>query len=77
MSNIKENVQLNNVSPGKSDISKPKKVEEKKADDGGIDVGRLDMKVGLIRTAKKHPDADSLYVEDFFQGVTFQTAFTA
>ena len=25
---------------------------------------RLDMRVGLIKTAKKHPDADSLYVEE-------------
>ena len=29
-----------------------------------MDVGRLDMRVGLIRTAKRHPDADSLYVEE-------------
>jgi len=29
-----------------------------------VDVGRLDMKVGLIRTAKRHPDADGLYVEE-------------
>jgi len=29
-----------------------------------VDIGRLDMRVGLIRTAKKHPDADSLYVEE-------------
>ena len=25
---------------------------------------RLDMRVGLIRKATKHPDADSLYVEE-------------
>jgi tRNA-binding EMAP/Myf-like protein len=25
---------------------------------------RLDMRVGLIRSAKRHPDADSLYVEE-------------
>ena len=31
-----------------------------KKDDGPVDVGRLDMRVGLITTAKKHPDADSL-----------------
>ncbi len=24
----------------------------------------LDMRIGLIRSAKKHPDADSLYVEE-------------
>ena len=32
--------------------------------DATVDVGRLDMRVGLIRTAKKHPDADALYVEE-------------
>ena len=25
---------------------------------------RLDMRVGLIKTAKRHPDADSLYIEE-------------
>ena len=25
---------------------------------------RLDMRVGLIKSAKRHPDADSLYVEE-------------
>ncbi|XP_006027630.1 aminoacyl tRNA synthase complex-interacting multifunctional protein 1 isoform X3 [Alligator sinensis] len=29
-----------------------------------IDVSRLDLRVGCIITAKKHPDADSLYVEE-------------
>merc|ERR1712203_935712 len=49
---------------------KPKK-EKKPAvatsNDGAdaiVDVGRLDMRVGLIKTAKRHPDADSLYVEE-------------
>ena len=28
-----------------------------------VDVSRLDLRVGLILTAEKHPDADSLYVE--------------
>ena len=28
-----------------------------------VDVSRLDMRVGRIVTAEKHPDADSLYVE--------------
>ena len=27
-------------------------------------ISRLDMRVGLIRSAKRHPDADSLYVEE-------------
>jgi len=48
---------------------KPKK-EKKEAPakssepEGPVDVGRLDMRVGHIRSAKKHPDADSLYVEE-------------
>ncbi|CAD5229193.1 unnamed protein product [Bursaphelenchus okinawaensis] len=29
----------------------------------GVDIGRLDLRVGLIREAKKHPDAEALYVE--------------
>lgn len=28
-----------------------------------VDVSRLDLRVGRIITAEKHPDADSLYVE--------------
>ncbi|KAG8454121.1 hypothetical protein GDO86_000675 [Hymenochirus boettgeri] len=29
-----------------------------------IDVSRLDLRVGCILSAKKHPDADSLYIEE-------------
>eukprot|EP00897_Mesotaenium_endlicherianum_P009520 jgi/Mesen1/8597/ME000005S08567 len=29
-----------------------------------VDVSRLDIRVGVIRSVKKHPDADSLYVEE-------------
>ncbi|XP_054059425.1 aminoacyl tRNA synthase complex-interacting multifunctional protein 1 isoform X2 [Rissa tridactyla] len=32
--------------------------------DARVDVSRLDLRVGCIITAKKHPDADSLYVEE-------------
>lgn len=43
------------------------KVEKKQAttsqDDAKVDVSRLDLRVGRIITAQKHPDADSLYVE--------------
>ena len=28
-----------------------------------VDVSRLDLRIGCIITARKHPDADSLYVE--------------
>ncbi|XP_066429994.1 aminoacyl tRNA synthase complex-interacting multifunctional protein 1 isoform X1 [Eleutherodactylus coqui] len=51
---------------------KPEKKGEKKekksapADDEArpVDVSRLDLRVGCIVSAKKHPDADSLYVEE-------------
>jgi aminoacyl tRNA synthase complex-interacting multifunctional protein 1 len=33
-----------------------------------VDVGRLDFRVGRIVSAKKHPDADSLYVEEIDVG---------
>jgi len=41
----------------KAPPAKPSETEE-------VHVGRLDMRVGLIRKATKHPDADSLYVEE-------------
>ncbi|KAF3687753.1 Aminoacyl tRNA synthase complex-interacting multifunctional protein 1 [Channa argus] len=62
-------------SPSPKDESKKKKPEknggekaEKKAaapsqEDAKVDVSRLDMRIGRIITAEKHPDADSLYVE--------------
>lgn len=40
--------------------AEPKKKPE--ADDLPVDVGRLDLRVGKILRAEKHPDADSLYV---------------
>lgn len=51
---------------------KPEKKGEKKekqsaaasADSKPIDASRLDLRIGRIVTAKKHPDADSLYVEE-------------
>jgi len=33
-----------------------------------VDVSRLDIRVGLITDVKKHPDADSLYVEQIDVG---------
>jgi len=29
-----------------------------------IDISRLDLRIGLIRAAQKHPDADNLYIEE-------------
>ena len=35
-----------------------------------VDVSRLDLRIGCIITARKHPDADSLYVEEVDVGET-------
>lgn len=51
---------------------KEKKEQPKKAsgdvnppkEEAPVDVSRLDFRVGRIISAKKHPDADSLYVEE-------------
>lgn len=43
---------------------KPEKKPQAPIEEANVDVGRLDMRVGLIKTAKRHPDADSLYVEE-------------
>merc|ERR1719341_2940886 len=40
----------------------------KKEDELPVDIGRLDLRVGHIRKASKHPDADSLYVEEIDLG---------
>ncbi|KAK4310629.1 hypothetical protein Pmani_017817 [Petrolisthes manimaculis] len=37
---------------------------KKAEDEGPVDVSRLDFRVGKIVSAKKHPDADTLYVEE-------------
>ncbi|KAM9477249.1 aminoacyl tRNA synthase complex-interacting multifunctional protein 1a isoform 2-T2 [Clarias gariepinus] len=52
----------------KAKAEKKGEKSEKKApppqEDAKVDVSRLDLRVGRIVTAKKHPDADSLYVEE-------------
>lgn len=50
------------VKPIKNDNNAPKEPKENVTEEK-IDVSRLDIRVGLIIEAKKHPDADSLYVE--------------
>lgn len=43
------------------------KSQEKSAqveDDAPVDIGRIDLRIGKIIGCKKHPDADSLYVEE-------------
>lgn len=60
------------VGEDKKKKEKPEKKGDKKekkpaaADDEArpVDVSRLDLRVGCIISAKKHPDADSLYVEE-------------
>ncbi|XP_045393377.1 aminoacyl tRNA synthase complex-interacting multifunctional protein 1 [Lemur catta] len=55
----------------KEKIEKKGEKKEKKqpsgagsADSKPIDVSRLDLRIGCVLSAKKHPDADSLYVEE-------------
>jgi len=55
--------------PKKETAKKEKKPKAEKAakpaeDEAPVDIGRLDLRVGHIRSAKKHPDADALYVEE-------------
>jgi len=65
---VKNEQPIHNEKDKKEKKAKPpkEKKETKKeiAEDIPIDVGRLDMRVGHIRNAKRHPDADSLYVEE-------------
>ena len=49
--------------PTKSAEAKPKDAAEEE-----ISISRLDIRVGLITKAQKHPDADSLYVEEIDVG---------
>ncbi|CAK9141428.1 unnamed protein product [Ilex paraguariensis] len=43
-------------------------VKSKATDDTEISISRLDIRVGLIKKVQKHPDADSLYVEEIDVG---------
>lgn len=43
---------------------KEKKQQSASDDSKPVDVSRLDLRIGCITTVKKHPDADSLYVEE-------------
>ncbi|KAM0989604.1 hypothetical protein EV1_013394 [Malus domestica] len=47
---------------------KKKRQPKKSAAEAEISISRLDICVGLITKAQKHPDADSLYVEDIDVG---------
>ena len=52
----------------KAEKAPKEKKEVKKEEEAPVDIGRLDMRVGHIRKASKHPDADSLYVEEIDLG---------
>ncbi|XP_050380407.1 probable methionine--tRNA ligase [Argentina anserina] len=51
-----------------SDKTGKKKQAPKSATEAEITISRLDIRVGLITKAQKHPDADSLYVEEIDVG---------
>ncbi|XP_069097324.1 aminoacyl tRNA synthase complex-interacting multifunctional protein 1 isoform X1 [Pleurodeles waltl] len=48
----------------KGEKKEKKQLTVAEEDSKPVDVSRLDLRVGCIITAKKHPDADSLYVEE-------------
>ncbi|XP_063314444.1 aminoacyl tRNA synthase complex-interacting multifunctional protein 1 isoform X2 [Pelobates fuscus] len=50
--------------PEKKGEKKEKKTAPADDDAREVNVSRLDLRVGRILSAKKHPDADSLYVEE-------------
>jgi len=52
----------------KAEKAPKEKKEAKKEDEVPVDIGRLDLRVGHIKTASKHPDADALYVEEIDLG---------
>lgn len=49
-------------------INSKKKTNGKDLRDLPIDISRLDIRVGIITKVQKHPDADSLYVEEIDVG---------
>lgn len=52
----------------KSEKSIKSEKSAKSATEPEISISRLDIRVGLITRAQKHPDADSLYVEEIDVG---------
>lgn len=53
---------------GKKQQAKSTGSKSKAAVEPEITITRLDIRVGLITKAQKHPDADSLYVEEIDVG---------
>ncbi|PSS19310.1 Methionine--tRNA ligase [Actinidia chinensis var. chinensis] len=68
---LAEKLKKTEVSDGKGKKQQPTKsaTEAKKASgEAEISISRLNIRVGLITKAQKHPDADSLYVEEIDVG---------
>lgn len=55
-------------SGAKSAAKSSNEAKNKAAAEPDISITRLDIRVGLIKKAEKHPDADSLYVEEIDVG---------
>jgi methionyl-tRNA synthetase len=55
-------------SAAKSSAKSSNEAKNKAAAEPDISITRLDIRVGLIKKAEKHPDADSLYVEQIDVG---------
>ena len=56
------------VGNSKKQHNKPSGSTKTKSAETEISVSRLDIPVGLIKKVQKHPDADSLYVEEIDVG---------
>ncbi|XP_050142706.1 probable methionine--tRNA ligase isoform X1 [Malus sylvestris] len=65
---IKVAAQLKKTKVSADSTGKKKQQPTKSAAEAEISISRLDIRVGLITKAQKHPDADSLYVEDIDVG---------
>lgn len=58
-----EKKEKTNPPPAKKEKGDVKKKHVDDSDDSPVDIARLDLRIGRIISAVKHPDADSLYVE--------------
>lgn len=69
---LAEKLQKTEVSDGKGKKQRPAKsaaeAKPKASAEAEISICRLDIRVGLITKVQKHPDADSLYVEEIDVG---------
>lgn len=59
----KDNEATKKIKSEKKGEKKEKKAAAPPQEDAKVDVSRLDLRVGRIISADKHPDADALYVE--------------